>query len=84
MTDRLNGENVEDLVLDVLKEQSENGANTVSPATLYAELRLMKWDLDDNDIRNAMGRLFAEKRVYLTVNRQLKLNQPKNSNGTYP
>lgn len=70
---RINGEDVEMLVLDVVRQESQDGQSPIKLARLYEALRAKYWDLDDSDIRSAMGKLFASKRVLLTVDRQIRL-----------
>jgi len=76
LMNRINGENLEDLVLQVVGLLSEDGKRPIKPAKLYEELRKRKWDIDDNDIRNIMSKLLAEKRVLYTFERYFELLTP--------
>ena len=77
---RINGEDLDALVLSVFADVSNQGQESIKPAKLYEALRKERWDIDDNDIRSAMSRLFAEKWVMLTFDGYLKLIEQPNHN----
>lgn len=71
MTKRLSNENIpEEFLKSMIKCDSDN--NGVKPAQVYADMRGKFWDIDDNDLRQAVARLFADHEIYLTHDRKLK------------